>query len=175
MWRRKWQPTPVFLPEKSHGQSSLKSSMGSQGVGHNLETKPPPPPHPHVNTLLSTSEYFYKMRNWSKLVMWHSQHAIEQSILKKKSQNSIYLVKANLFINDSVWKWPICWGKDNVIWSWAQNQNYGTEMCGVGSFEVCFARTGWIFENFGTHIKVLCLINFEYLMGMTTVECNWKS
>jgi len=22
-WRRKWQPTPVFLPGKSHGQSSL--------------------------------------------------------------------------------------------------------------------------------------------------------
>ena len=22
-WRRKWLPTPVFLPEKSHGQSNL--------------------------------------------------------------------------------------------------------------------------------------------------------
>ena len=22
-WRRKWRPTPVFLPEKSHGQRSL--------------------------------------------------------------------------------------------------------------------------------------------------------
>ena len=22
-WRRKWQPTPVFLPRESHGQSSL--------------------------------------------------------------------------------------------------------------------------------------------------------
>ena len=22
-WRRKWHPTPVFLPEKSHGQGSL--------------------------------------------------------------------------------------------------------------------------------------------------------
>ena len=26
-WRRKWQPTPVFLPAESHGQRSL--------VGHN--------------------------------------------------------------------------------------------------------------------------------------------
>ena len=24
-WRRNWQPTPVFLPEKSHGQRSLTS------------------------------------------------------------------------------------------------------------------------------------------------------
>ena len=23
LWRRKWQPTPVFLPEESHGQKSL--------------------------------------------------------------------------------------------------------------------------------------------------------
>ena len=22
-WRRKWQPTPVFLPEESHGRGSL--------------------------------------------------------------------------------------------------------------------------------------------------------
>ena len=29
-WRRKWQPTPVFLPGKSHGQRSLSGSMGSQ-------------------------------------------------------------------------------------------------------------------------------------------------
>ena len=30
-WRRKWQPTPVFLPEKSHGQRSL---VGSSPKGH---------------------------------------------------------------------------------------------------------------------------------------------
>jgi len=23
LWRRKWQPTPVFLPEESHGQRNL--------------------------------------------------------------------------------------------------------------------------------------------------------
>ena len=40
-WRRKWQPTPVFLPGKSHGQRSLVgcSSRGRKGVGHNLTTK----------------------------------------------------------------------------------------------------------------------------------------
>ena len=35
-WRRKWQPTPVFLPGKSQGQGSLLlPSMGSHRVGHN--------------------------------------------------------------------------------------------------------------------------------------------
>ena len=32
-WRRKWQPTPVLLPRKSHGRRSLVS-MGLQRVGH---------------------------------------------------------------------------------------------------------------------------------------------
>ena len=30
-WRRKWQPTPVFLPAKSHGQKSL---VGYSPWGH---------------------------------------------------------------------------------------------------------------------------------------------
>ena len=33
-WRRKWQPTPVLLPRKSHGQRSLVS-MGLQRIEHN--------------------------------------------------------------------------------------------------------------------------------------------
>ena len=39
--RRQWQPTPVFLPGKSHGQRSLVGcSMGSRRVGHGWETSP---------------------------------------------------------------------------------------------------------------------------------------
>ena len=40
-WRRKWQPTAVFLPGKSHGQRSLAgySPWGHERVGHNLATK----------------------------------------------------------------------------------------------------------------------------------------
>ena len=34
-WRRKWQPTPVFLPGKSHGRRRLGlQSMASQRVSH---------------------------------------------------------------------------------------------------------------------------------------------
>ena len=35
-WRRKWQPTPVFLPGESQGWGSLEGclSMGSHRVGH---------------------------------------------------------------------------------------------------------------------------------------------
>ena len=40
-WRRKWQPTPVFLSEKSHGQRNLVgySPWGYKRVGHDWLTK----------------------------------------------------------------------------------------------------------------------------------------
>ena len=40
-WRRAWQPTPVFLPGKSHRQRSLVGyrPWGCQRVRHNLVTK----------------------------------------------------------------------------------------------------------------------------------------
>ena len=37
-WRRKWQPTPVFLSEKSHGQTSLWATVqSSQRAGDPTE------------------------------------------------------------------------------------------------------------------------------------------
>ena len=33
-WRRKWQPTPGFLPGKPHGQRSLMGSMESRRIRH---------------------------------------------------------------------------------------------------------------------------------------------
>ena len=41
LWRRKWQPTPVFLAGKSHGQKSLVgySSWGRKRAGHSLVAK----------------------------------------------------------------------------------------------------------------------------------------
>ena len=42
-WRRKWEPTPVFLPGKFHGQRSLVgySPWGCKRIGHNLAAKQP--------------------------------------------------------------------------------------------------------------------------------------
>ena len=43
-WRRKWQPTPVFLPGKSHGQKSLAgySPWDHKGLTWLTNTTPPP-------------------------------------------------------------------------------------------------------------------------------------
>ena len=40
-FKKKWQPTPIFLPEKPHGQRSLAgySPQGLRRVRHNLVTK----------------------------------------------------------------------------------------------------------------------------------------
>ena len=40
-WRWKWQPTPVFLPEKSYRQRTLAgySPWGRRRVKHNLATE----------------------------------------------------------------------------------------------------------------------------------------
>ena len=41
-WRRKWQPTPVFLPGESHGLTAWQATVrGVPRVGHDLATKPP--------------------------------------------------------------------------------------------------------------------------------------
>ena len=37
-WRRQWQPTPVFLPGKSHGRRSLAGYMELQRVEHDRAT-----------------------------------------------------------------------------------------------------------------------------------------
>ena len=40
-WRRKWQPTPVFLPGESRGQKSLVGhSLSCHKESHDLLTKP---------------------------------------------------------------------------------------------------------------------------------------
>ena len=40
-WRRKCQPTPVFLPGKSHGRGAWRATVrGIPRVGCNLVTKP---------------------------------------------------------------------------------------------------------------------------------------
>ena len=54
-WRRKWQPTPVFLPGKSHRQRSLGrlQSMGLQRIGHNLVTT-------HTTYIHTKTLYLYR-------------------------------------------------------------------------------------------------------------------
>ena len=66
-WRRKWQPTPVFLPGESHGEEpGGLQSRGSQSVRHDIETKQPQLlPHKYVQAQISFHEENYKfLKRW---------------------------------------------------------------------------------------------------------------
>ena len=58
LWKRAWQPTPVFLPGESHGQRSL---AGYSPLGHK-ESDLTEWAHVHVNT--------YSVSWWFKLFLW---------------------------------------------------------------------------------------------------------
>ena len=60
-WRGKWQPTPIFLPGKSHGQRKLVgyNPWGLKRVGHNLATKQ----QQQWSWIQSTCSINYRKRN----------------------------------------------------------------------------------------------------------------
>ena len=72
-WRRRWQPIPIFLPGKSHGQRSLLGySPRGHRVRHDLATKPQ----------LNTNEIYFliqKKVQWSMVAMWMSKLGIRIS------------------------------------------------------------------------------------------------
>ena len=59
-WRRKWQPTPVFLPGESHGQRSLVGyhPWDHKRVGHSLATKQ------QKQLCMSTGRHRFTVRTW---------------------------------------------------------------------------------------------------------------
>ena len=48
-WRRKWQPIPLFLPGKSHGQKSPRGYSPRSGAW----------PSMHAHCILVTSQFFF--------------------------------------------------------------------------------------------------------------------
>ena len=79
-WRRKWQPTPVFLPRKFHGQESGKlQSMKSQRVGHYWATE-------HRGSVAGTQSPCSKE---SKLLPWKWSQAQSPNLVRRqKWENS---------------------------------------------------------------------------------------
>ena len=53
-WRRKWQPTPVFLPGESHGQRGL---IGYSLWGRKESDMTKQLTHTHIQHYISTSVY----------------------------------------------------------------------------------------------------------------------
>ena len=72
-WRRKWQPTSVFLPRKSHGQRSLEgySPWGCEGVWHDLVTINSNNKQVGDNYHSSLKPLYSKCEPWMDQQHWH--------------------------------------------------------------------------------------------------------
>ena len=85
-WRKKWQPTPVFLPGKFHGQKSLEgySPWGHKTARHDLATKQQFWPKPSAfRSHFGRKTVCYSLAS-SLIAPWTARRS-DQSILKEIS------------------------------------------------------------------------------------------
>ena len=69
LWRKKWQPTPVFLPGKSHGQRNLAAC--SPRGGKESDTTEQPSTHAHSSSYSCEQELPGVIKTWG----WNSDVA----------------------------------------------------------------------------------------------------
>ena len=117
-WRRNWQPTPVFLPGKSHGQRSLQS-YSPRGLKKSDTTE-----HTHTHTHIYI---FIRKEKRSKI----NNLSFHVSILEKEEQIKSKVSKRRNFLNyirniseienrksvEKIYKNKSCWffGKINKV------------------------------------------------------------
>ena len=66
--RKKWQPTPVFSPGRSHGRRSLAVYMGSQRVGHDWVTSLFPPDSTNFLIMIKLLKFYFSFEKWNVIV-----------------------------------------------------------------------------------------------------------
>ena len=76
-WRRKWQPTPVFLPGKSHAQRNLAGSMGSQKVRHDWAVE-------HGESRMIWPDITFWKHSWNHLHIFKSERDLSLEDTGKK-------------------------------------------------------------------------------------------
>ena len=101
-WRRKWQPTPVFLPGKSHGWRNLVSYK-SMGVAKESD----------ITQQLNTTAIFQAI--WCKHTIQFSRHNYAQLFITNsyKIHNLKYIQTHNLLCTVCVGGWV---GMCTVLW-----------------------------------------------------------
>ena len=104
-WRRKWQPTPVFLPGKSHGQRRLADyspSIGSRRVWYNWATELlPSPKRCNVFTWRSSCEVFVNSHPglccWDFFLNCQIENLNEQAFFFLKLSSCVYFKSYRLY------------------------------------------------------------------------------
>ena len=71
-WRRKWQPTPVFLPGKSRGQRSLAgySSSGCQESDSTWRLNLHTHTHKHINKIHTNNNSYTEKVGFVLVTEW---------------------------------------------------------------------------------------------------------
>ena len=107
-WRRKWWPTPVFLPEKSRRQRSLAgySPWGFKRIGHDLVTKQKP--SNFFIGLICKNNHILKY--W-ELTLWHMN--FEETQFSSVSINHLLCEGSVSWFIYLQWIWSLSWGSSN--------------------------------------------------------------
>ena len=72
-WRRKWQPTSVFLPGKFQGQTSLEDYSGATKSQTQLSTRVRACTHTHTHTHIGTMSCQISQNDHALLLEKHAQ------------------------------------------------------------------------------------------------------
>ena len=129
-WRRKWQSTSVFLPEKSHGQRSLEdySPWGCKRVRNDLVTKTVTKKteegimfkwftSPSSPQFLSPVKWDYLRRARNLAILWWTRRELKVKLIGMQGQRIHQAVH--------LWNRIISWGFHLAQWSsWTQTTHY---------------------------------------------------
>ena len=115
-WRRKWQPTPVFLPGKSHGQRSLAgySLQGYKELNTTEHAHAHTHTHTHTRCLIVSgvnlpspiflSSCTLKNPRLHRGLEGHLAHSIICSLVQRFSQVGFWSLPHTFFQNQQRWE-----------------------------------------------------------------------
>ena len=110
IWRRKWQPTPVFFPGKPHGQPGGLQPMGSQRVRQDWVHT-----HTHTQTLSYPTLWTLKFET-AMIRVWNMIRALWTSwnfgLIGTKCSSRVFFVclfvffffKGKIVYQQKIWK-----------------------------------------------------------------------
>ena len=172
--RRKWQPIPVFLPKKSHGQRSMEaySPQGRQRVRRDLATKPPQPcvslfPYPYFILPLSAwaiTILFSMSVSFLSLSLLSQQHWKDRTSLPIttwedwgwQGQSALRIHSKAVVEKLSPWLFPFAMLHSDFF-CWVLEQCQEAEECGF-QFQVCHKSTPLSRVSSGGSLPIWALI-----------------
>ena len=161
-WRGKWQPTPIFLPGKSHGQRSLAgySPWGCKRAGHDLETNTQT--HTSHYTFVQTPRMYITNREhhglWVTMmcqcgvIFGTNVLCLEQGVCGK----SRYLLLRFFFFCLFVFLWTL------------------TALKELSLFRKNAAAWAWLTEHWGRPLRKLSAWCFEGPWGREESDTTWR-